>query len=248
VESIMSSKLFTTRQGTVLLGVIAAVIAAIALLVYLNHYRNSHGGGGSVSVLVAQKLILQGTPGDVIRSTPGYYKPTNYTKSQVESGSIVNPATLVGQVVTVKDGIAPGQPLLASDFGPATNSITEQLPRNERAVVVQLTPPEEVGGQIDAGSHVDVWVAFNGQQQNGISRPVVRELFQNMSVLNATSSGGNSNVTLEATSKQAGTLIYATQNATIWLVLRPTIGSTDARPPVIAVNNLLGSAGLRLGR
>ena len=33
----MSSKLFTTRQGTVLLGVIAAVIAAIALIVYLNH-------------------------------------------------------------------------------------------------------------------------------------------------------------------------------------------------------------------
>jgi hypothetical protein len=35
VDNIMSSKLFTTRQGTVLLGVIAAVIAAIALLVYL---------------------------------------------------------------------------------------------------------------------------------------------------------------------------------------------------------------------
>ena len=33
MDNIMSSKLFTTRQGTVLLGVIAAVIAAIALVV-----------------------------------------------------------------------------------------------------------------------------------------------------------------------------------------------------------------------
>ena len=58
MESITSSKLFTTRQGTVLLGVIAAVIAAIALLVYLNHYRNSvKSGGNDFRVLVASKVI-----------------------------------------------------------------------------------------------------------------------------------------------------------------------------------------------
>ena len=54
MENIMSSKLFTTRQGTVLLGVIAAVIAAIALIVYLNHYRNSVAQP-DVQVLVANK-------------------------------------------------------------------------------------------------------------------------------------------------------------------------------------------------
>ena len=64
MENIMSSKLFTTRQGTVLLGVIAAVIAAIALIVYLNHYRNSVNGNRDRSqVLVAKKLIQQGTSG-----------------------------------------------------------------------------------------------------------------------------------------------------------------------------------------
>src|SRR6184192_78062 len=52
VDNIMSSKLFTTRQGTVLLGVIAAVIAAIALIAYLNHYRNSVAQP-EVKVLVA---------------------------------------------------------------------------------------------------------------------------------------------------------------------------------------------------
>ena len=69
METITSSKLFTTRQGTITLGVIAAIIAAIALIVYLNSYRNSHAGNAAVSVLVAQKLIEKGTPGDVIHLT-----------------------------------------------------------------------------------------------------------------------------------------------------------------------------------
>src|SRR4051812_42157793 len=95
----MSSKLFTTRQGTVLLGVIAAVIAAIALVVYLNHYRNSvRGGNAAISVLVAQRLVEKGTPGDVIRTTGGLYQATSIPKDQVETGAIVNPATLAGKV------------------------------------------------------------------------------------------------------------------------------------------------------
>src|SRR5207245_4165839 len=95
----MSSKLFTTRQGTVLLGVIAAVIAAIALLVYLNHYRNSVNKP-PVNVLVAQKVIQAGTPGDVIRTTAGFYKVESVPQKQVESKAIVNPATLADRKST----------------------------------------------------------------------------------------------------------------------------------------------------
>ena len=99
MENIMSSKLFTTRQGTLLLGVIAAVIAAIALIVYLNHYRNSvKNGNAAISVLVAQKLIQKGTPGNDIRTGGGYYKLTPYPQNQVENGAIVNPASLSGKV------------------------------------------------------------------------------------------------------------------------------------------------------
>jgi pilus assembly protein CpaB len=243
VDNIMSSKLFTTRQGTVLLGVIAAVIAAIALLVYLNHYRNSVKSNAPISVLVAQKLILKGTGGDVIRTTAGLYRSTSIPKGQVESGAILDPASLAGKVATTE--ISPGQQLTASDFGPAGSSLATSLPRGERAVTVQLQSPNQVGGQISSGSHVDVWVAFNGSASNGVSRPIAHELYQNMTVLNVASSGGN--VTLEADSRQAGTLIFASENATIWLVLRPAVGSTDAKPPTIGVNQLLGGRSLRIG-
>jgi pilus assembly protein CpaB len=246
VENIMSSKLFTTRQGTVLLGVIAAIIAAIALLVYLNHYRNSvNAKTVPVSVLVAQKVILKGTPGDVIRTTPGYYKPTDIAKGNVENGAITDPASLSGKVATTD--ISPGQQLTSSDFGAASNSITNQLGRNDRGIVVNLNSPQQVGGQLAAGDHVDVWVAFNGQLSNGISRPIVHELFQNMQVLNASTGSGSGNVTLKATPTEAGSLIYASENAQIWLVLRPAVGTTQPKPPTIGVGNLLGGRSVRIG-
>jgi Flp pilus assembly protein CpaB len=233
VDNIMSSKLFTTRQGTVLLGVIAAVIAAIALLVYLNHYRNSVSKP-PVDVVVAQKLIQKGTSGDVVRTTSGYYKVTSIPQKEVETGAILNPATLAGQVATTD--ISPGQQLTASDFAAGSGSVAYQLDRNQRAVVVSLNSPEEVGGQIAAGSHVDVWVTSTAQSTSGVTRPIAKLLFQDMYVLAV--SGGN--VTLRATPTQAGQLIYATENDGIYLALRPTIGTVSKKPPVISATQVTG--------
>ncbi len=44
----------------------------------------------------------------------------------------------------------------------------------------------------------------------------------------------------EGDAEAGGTLIYASQNAQIWLVLRPTIGSTSPKPPVIGAGSLTG--------
>lgn len=243
MENITSSKLFTTRQGTVLLGVIAAVIAAIALIVYLNHYRSSvKGGGQPVKVLVAKSLIQKGTPGSVVGRSGGY-EITTFPKSQVETGAFISPASLAGKVATTD--IYPGNQLTSADFANSTNTLTDQLSLRQRAVVVHLDSPNQVGGAITAGSHVDVWVFFNGQGSNGVARPVVHELFQNMTVLDVAKSGGN--VTLQATSKQAGTLIFASENATIYFALRPTVGSMDSKPPTIGVTQLLGGRSIGTG-
>jgi len=223
VENITSSKLFTTRQGTILLGVIAALIAAVALVVYLNHYRNS-AKAVPVSVLVAQKLIQKGTSGDILRTTPGFYESTSYAKDQVQAGAITDPAALAG-TVAVTD-IASGQQLTEADFGPtASGSVSTALHRGQRAVVIPLGSPQSVGGQIAAGSHVDVWVAYAGKN---------RELFQDLYVLAVS----GDNITFRATPKQAGTLIYASQNAQIWLVLRPTLG-THGKPAEVDTGDLV---------
>jgi pilus assembly protein CpaB len=210
VENIMSSKLFTTRQGTILLGVIAAVIAAVALVVYLHNYRNSvNNKNVQLQVLVAKALIQKGTPGNVIGTT-GLYEKTNIPKSQVKTGAYVDPSTLAGKVALTD--IYPNQQITAADFGIAPLSVSTNLARNQRAVVLALGSPEEVGGQIAAGSHVDVWLEIGG---------VNRLLYQNMYILGVV--GGN--VTFRADPIQAGALISAQQNGSIWLVLRPTVGS-----------------------
>src|SRR5206468_2412301 len=97
VENIMSSKLLTTRRGTIFLGVGAAVLAAIVLLVYLNQYRNSVDSGAQpVSVLVAKSLIQKGTPGDVVGSTE-LFQVSSIPRKQVKTGAYVDPLTLKGK-------------------------------------------------------------------------------------------------------------------------------------------------------
>lgn len=233
MENIMSSKLFTTRQGTVLLGVIAAVIAAIALIVYLDHYRNSvNSSNEAIRVLVASKLIQKGTTGEYIRTTSGLYTVANIPKNKVETGAITSPAALAGKVALTD--ISLGQELTAADFGTGTG-IANQLGPNDRAFVVDLGSPQAVGGQITAGSHVDVWVTTSGQGSSGVSRPIAKLLYQDVTVLNV--SGGN--VTLEGTPTQAGAIIYAATNDQLWLDLRPANGTTP-KSPVITSNQVTG--------
>jgi len=232
VENISSSKLFTTRQGTILLGVIAAVIAAIALLVYLNHYRNSVTQP-PLKVLVAVKTIPKGTSGDVLAKATGFYEVAQIPKGQVESGAITDSSTLTGKVAL--QDISPNSQLTASQFGAGTG-IEQQLSPTQRAVVVSLGSPQEVGGQISTGSHVDFWVTTSGQGAGGVTRPIARLLFQNMYVIGT--NGGN--VTLRANNpKQAGQIIYASTNASVWLVLRNTV-SSNIKPPVVGAANVTG--------
>lgn len=229
MDGIMTSKLFTTRQGTVFLGVIAAVIAAVALIVYLHQYRNSvNNNAASSSVLVAKGLIQKGTPGNVIGSND-LSRPRKVSESTLDTpaftGAFVNPGELAGKVA-VKD-IFPGQPLTADDFGPATNSLTQQLSPQERAVVIPLGSPQQVGGQIGAGSHVDVWWTPTA---SGDAKAATVLLFQDVYVL-ATNGG---NVTLRTTPRQAGQVIFASQTGQVWFALRPTIAKNLANQAPIS--------------
>src|ERR1700759_5566418 len=99
----------------------AAVIAAIALIVYLNHYKNSvNGTAASAQVLVAKSLIQQGTPGSVIGTT-GLYKVVSIPNDQLKAGAFNDASSLNGQVAVAN--IYPSQQLTSSDFSAASNSL-----------------------------------------------------------------------------------------------------------------------------
>ncbi len=225
MENIMSSKLFRTRQGTILLGVVAAVLAAIALIVYLNHYRNSVNNTATLSVLVAKNNIPQNTSGNIVASS-GLYTTKQIAKSDAQAGALTDPSQLANQVAATD--IVKGQQLTSSDFSaPSSGSggLTVDLKPTQRAVVVPLDSPSQVGGQIAAGDTVDVYALIT--TTNG--SPVVKEILANMYVLNSTSDG---NVTLRATPHQAGQLIYASGNDKVWLTLRPPRGTLKKSSPI----------------
>lgn len=222
----MSSKLFATRQGTILLGVIAAVIAAIALIVYLKQYRDSVNNNTQTSVLVAKSRILTGTPGGVVGST-GLYEFKDVSKSTLNTpafkGAFLDPSALAGKVAVTD--IYPGQALTASDFGAATGTLAEQLEPDQRAVVIPLGSPQQVGGQIGGGSHVDVWITRGDGS--------VKLLFQDVYVLGT----NGDNVTLRTSPRQAGQMIYASLHAQMWFDVRPTVAKNA---PQTSVNGLGG--------
>lgn len=214
MDGIMTSKLFATRQGTIFLGVIAAVIAAVALIVYLNQYRNSVNNNAAATELTAKSLIYKGTGGGVIASS-GLSEVSKVSK--LASGAFVNPVSLHGKVA-LKD-IYPGEPLTADDFGPATGALPEQLSQTQRAVTLPLGSPQQVGGQIGAGSHVDIWVTVTAQ---GTQKPHAVLLVQNAYILGVS----GTNVTLRTTTQQAGLLIFASSeygDSGVWFALRPTV-------------------------
>jgi hypothetical protein len=68
VQTILKGRQLTaSRGGTLLLGVIAAAIAAILLVVYLRSYRDSvNSTAAPATVLIAKRLIVKGTPGAVV--------------------------------------------------------------------------------------------------------------------------------------------------------------------------------------
>jgi Flp pilus assembly protein CpaB len=232
VDNIMSSKLFTTRQGTVLLGVIAAVIAFIVLLVFLSSYRS--GVNATVQVLVARKTIPQGTSGDVLAKSTSFYEVASLPKAQLESGAITDSATLAGKVALAE--IPPNAQLTESQFG-ASSGIVGQLGPGERAVVVNLGTPQAVDGQISAGSVVDFWVTTSAGGAGGSTRPVAKLLFQKMTVLGV--DGGN--VTLEAANpKQAGQIIFASTNDQIWLALRNQVSANAPKSPTVGAGDVTG--------
>lgn len=190
---------------------IAVVGIVFAVYQHEHSYRTSHGL--PIDVLVAKRTIQKGTTGTAIRDAV-LYQVAVVGKAQIENGAILDPSMLVGKVAT--EDINPGQQLTVADFASAAQGSLG--PPYQRALIIKPTSSRQIGRQITAGSHVDVWVATARHGSNTNSRPVLRRLYGNMEVLNVNTSNGT--VALLATPQQAGRLIFVSGKANDRLVLR----------------------------
>jgi len=255
MQAILTSRIFSTRGGTIAVGVAAAALAGLLLLVYLNRYRaNVAATGTPATVLVAKQLIPKGTPGTII-AAQGFYELTRVPKDQLKIGAISDPAIVAGRE-TLAD-IYPNQQLTVGDFSAtATYAAATLITGDERAISVPIDSAHGLIGQVRPGDHVDVYVGMNVGEAGG-SRAVVGLLARNQLVLEAPSEAGgsgpgagneNTNIVLKVKTKDAAKVAFASDNGQIWLVLRPQSGAKPTPPSIATVRNvLLGVAPLNVG-
>jgi Flp pilus assembly protein CpaB len=233
-----AEKLLATRRGTVIIGIVAAVLAAILLVVYLNRYRASlKSSNVDVSVLVAQRLIQAGAPGNLIASGR-QFQVASIAKSEIRPGAITDPSTLRGLVAT--HDIYSGQQLTMADFSTTTpDALQTRLTGTDRAIQLPFDAPHGMSGQIQAGDHVDVYVILAVQGPTG-THPAIKQLMENALVLRTPASGAASGtVVLRGKGVKTAELAWASDNGKIWLVLRPASGAKPVKPGLVTMQQLL---------
>jgi Flp pilus assembly protein CpaB len=235
VESIARNrKIFSTRGGTLAIGLLAAGVAALLLLVYLNRYRhNLSQQTAPVGVLVAKSLIPKGTPGSLI-GTKVLYQATSIPRDQLKEGALSDPAALQGQVALAD--IYPGQQLTTTSFGAlAAGELADDLTEYDRAVAVPVDATHGLVGTIRPGNHVDILVGFNAGAQTGAPvGSIIKTLLQNIVVLQAT----NASLTFRVNDRQANRLAWASDNGKIWVTLRPQAGARQTVPRIESLNSV----------
>jgi Flp pilus assembly protein CpaB len=219
-------------------GATAGLVALLIVLVYLNRYRDSlQAANDSIPVLVAKVGIQKGSPGDAVAAA-GQYRVQYFPKAQVAGLALVDPSALRGTIAT--HDVYPDQQLTAADFAPSVaGSVQGSLTGNARAIAVSLDAAHGLLGQVGAGDHVDVYV---GLQVRGLTGtiPVIKLLAPNVLVLGAPGAGGNGNILLRARGNIAAKLAFASDNGTLWLVLRPANNAAAVNPGLINSSALLG--------
>jgi Flp pilus assembly protein CpaB len=238
MQAILNHRLLSTRGGTAALGVLAAVVAGVFVLLYLNQYRNSvKASSGPVTVLVAKKLIHKGTPGDYVGSA-NLFVPTKVPESKAIVGAVTDPVAFRGRVAV--DDIFPGQQITVADFSLAASAaIQTKLVKAQRGIAVPLDTTHGLLKHISPGDHVDIFVGFNAP------RPVIKLLMQNALVLStpgaANGVGGakSSSVIIRANYQRAAELAFAADNGKLWVVLRPAANVRATPPEAVTIESML---------
>jgi Flp pilus assembly protein CpaB len=246
-----AQRLISTRRGSLYVAVAAALLAGIAILVYLNQYRDHlQAGTTPVTVLIARQTIPKGTPGSVVASK-GMFTATTIRESQLREGAFSDPASLAGKVATTE--VYEGSQLTAGAFSATSSSLAGTLTDHERIVAVPLDAAHGLIGEVEVGNHVDVYAGFNviplGRDglpiNGGQSRPVLRLIMGDVPVVAVGSNSGGlsssktTNVSLRVSDDQAADLAFASDNGKVWLALRPSAGAKANPPRLVTAETLL---------
>jgi Flp pilus assembly protein CpaB len=244
----LAHRLVSTKRGTLLVALLAALLAGLSIIVYLHGYRQSLKAEGTlVTVLVAQDTIPKGTVGNVVASK-GLYTVMTMRESQLREGALSDPESLRGTVASRE--ILRGAQLTTADFAPGGDSLAGGLTDRERIISVPLDAAHGLIGELEVGNRVDVYAGFNvtplradgTPTDGGQARPMLRLIMSDVAVVGVggkASGSGTTNVALSVDDVKAAELAFAADNGKIWLALRPSAGALASRPGIVTVETML---------
>jgi Flp pilus assembly protein CpaB len=251
MQNILAHRLLSTRGGTLVLGAIAALLAAIILLVYLNRYRESVSSSAAPqTVLVAKSLIPKGTAGTLVGSRE-LFQPATLPGDQVKEGAVTDPAALKGRVAV--DDVYPGQQLTTADFSAAkTDAIATKLTGAQRAISIGLDQAHGNVGQLEVGDEVDVWGVIKVRNDITNRETDFATLLAPKALVLKTPEGPEggagasgaetAHVVLRVNGQQAAKMAFTTDNGILWMILRPRASAAPTRPSLVDVQSLLVGA------
>lgn len=228
-----------TRRGSFVVAGVAAALAAGALALYLNDYKNDvRAGTTPTQVLIADRLIPQGTSGDAV-AADRLFRPTSVAADDVKPLALTDAATLTGKSAT-RD-IYPGQQITSADFVAGADPLRGRLSGVQRALALPVGAAQGLIGTVRPGDRVDVFASFTGRGAGG--RGVLRTIAQSVLVLSVPGPESGSNdpaVIVRLTDSQAARLAFASDNGKIWFTLRPPTGGESSKPATVTAQSLTG--------
>ena len=241
MQQTLTGRLTNSRRGAIGLGLCAALLAGLLLLLYLNRYRDSvQGETAPTPVLVAKSLVVSGTSGTILAQKK-LFEATTIAQKDVKLGALTDPAYLNGRVAAAD--IFPGQQLTVADFSATTtNAVITKLSGKQRALSIPVSQLHGTLPEVHAGDRVDIYVATTagGQAIVKLFRPNVYVMAVPGATTdasgNTTTSGG---VILRVPSKDAADYAFAADNAQFWFVLRPQVGAKATPRDTANLNSIL---------
>ncbi|MGP0048189.1 MAG: RcpC/CpaB family pilus assembly protein [Solirubrobacteraceae bacterium] len=230
--------MLATRQGSLTLALLCAVLAAGILVFALNSYKSGlKAVTPQTTVLVATAEIPQGTSGKTLASE-GLYKSVPVLASQLAAGAITDAAAL--QDGTAQETILPGQQLTTAEFA-ATTGVAALLGPNQRAVSISIDEPHGDTDVLQAGDRVDLYATFGSTMVLLVRSALVLKTPSAVPVKEGATTIAGSSMVLLVSTEQAPEVGYAFDNGKIYVALQPT--NPSYTPPAdLTMQSIVDSA------
>ncbi|SNR66960.1 pilus assembly protein CpaB [Blastococcus mobilis] len=234
----------------------ALVLLVAGTLVLLAYVRGADAralaGTRTVEVLVADELIPQGTPGGELA---GLVRTELLPAKAALPGRVTDLSSLAGRVSTVD--LQPGEQLLAGRFEDPDDLQavgTVAVPEGLQEVSVLLEPQRVIGGRIAAGDTVGVYLSQvlpSGTRQTSDvlhhvlvtqvqGAPAAPDPDAETEAEPAATPSASLMITLALVAKDAETVVFGMEHATLWLSLETEGDDTSGTRVVDETNIYVG--------